>query len=213
LFRKVLDPLDRMSEILFGIIMVLTFTGSIRVAEAGRDDLREVLVGALGCNLAWGVVDAVMYLMSAFMARARLVVSLKALRRTDEPHAAQDIIADLLPSELATSLTPAEVEMLRQRLNQQSPSAVAVTLTRTDWLGAVAVFLLVFLSTFPVAVPLIFVREPRLALLLSNLVAVLMLFALGWSLGRYAGRSGWRTALGMVLAGLVLVGLTMALGG
>ena len=58
--------------------MVLTFTGSIRVAEAGREDLRAVLVGAIGCNLAWGVVDAAMYLMAAFMARARLVVTLKA---------------------------------------------------------------------------------------------------------------------------------------
>jgi VIT1/CCC1 family predicted Fe2+/Mn2+ transporter len=211
--RKVLDPLERMSEILFGIIMVLTFTGSIRVADVGRADLREVLVGALGCNLAWGVVDAVMYLMSAFMTRARLVVSLKALRGTQESEAAHGIIADLLPSELATSLTPQEVETLRQRLNQQSPSAVAVGLTRTDWLGAAAVFLLVFLSTFPVAIPLIVVREPRLALGLSNTVAVLMLFALGWSIGRYAGRSGWWTALGMVMVGLVLVGLTMALGG
>ena len=80
-----LDPLDRTSEILFGIIMVLTFTGSIRVADAGREDLRAVLGGAIGCNLAWGVVDATMYLMATFMARARLLVMLKAIRRVREP--------------------------------------------------------------------------------------------------------------------------------
>jgi VIT1/CCC1 family predicted Fe2+/Mn2+ transporter len=40
-----------------------------------------------------------------------------------------------------------------------------------------------------------------------------MLFVLGWSIGRYAGRPGWRTGAGMVLVGLVLVGITMALGG
>ena len=62
-------------------------------------------------------------------------------------------------------------------------------------------FLLVFLSTFPVVVPLIVVREPRLALGLSNAVAVLMLFVLGWSLGRYAGRPGWRSGLSMVVIG------------
>ena len=72
--HRVLDPLDRTSEILFGIIMVLTFTGSIRVADAGREDLRAVLAGAIGCNLAWGLVDAAMYLMATFMARARLLV-------------------------------------------------------------------------------------------------------------------------------------------
>jgi len=34
--HRVLDPLDRISEVLFGLIMVLTFTGSLRVAEAGH---------------------------------------------------------------------------------------------------------------------------------------------------------------------------------
>lgn len=211
--QRVLDPLDRTSEILFGIIMVLTFTGSIRVADAGREDLRTVLGGAIGCNLAWGVVDAAMYLMATFMARARLLVMLKALRRIREPEAAHRIITDLLPSALSTALTSPEIETLRQRLTQQALSSSAVKLTRTDFVGAAGVFLLVFLSTFPVVIPLIVVRQPRVALGLSNAVAVLMLFILGWSLGRYAGRPGWRSGLSMVLVGLVLVAITMALGG
>lgn len=202
-----------MSEVLFGIIMVLTFTGSLRVADAGREDLRTVLVGALGCNLAWGLVDAVMYLMAAFMSRARLRANLQIIRQAHEPDAAYRAIEDLLPSAVTSALTADEVERLRQRLNQQEVAAADARLTRPDFLGALYVFLLVFLSTFPVIVPLIVVREPRLALALSNAVAIAMLFILGQSLGRYAGRPGWRTGLGMVVIGLVLVGLTMALGG
>ena len=53
--RRVLEPIDRVSEVLFGLIMVLTFTGSLSVAEAGRDDVRTMLIGALGCNLAWRI--------------------------------------------------------------------------------------------------------------------------------------------------------------
>ena len=34
--KRVLDPIDRVSEILFGLIMVLSFTGSLSVAVAGR---------------------------------------------------------------------------------------------------------------------------------------------------------------------------------
>jgi VIT1/CCC1 family predicted Fe2+/Mn2+ transporter len=209
----VLDPLDRMSEILFGIIMVLTFTGSLRVADAGREDVRTVLVGAVGCNLAWGLVDAVMYLMAAFMARARLQATLKKIRMAREPETAHRAIADLLPSPITSALTFTEIELLRQRLNQQAPTSSEARLSRTDLTGAVGVFLLVFLSTFPVIVPLIVVRQPRLALGLSNGVAVLMLFVLGWLLGRYAGRPGWRVGFGMVAGGLVLVGVTMGLGG
>ncbi|HEX5070645.1 MAG TPA: hypothetical protein VFV78_10580 [Vicinamibacterales bacterium] len=209
---RVLDPLDRTSEILFGVIMVLTFTGSIRVADAGREDLRTVLIGALGCNLAWGVVDAAMYLMATYMARARLQHTLNWIRRTTAPHVAHQAIADLLPSPIATALTPSDVELLRTRLSQAPPVGTS-WLTRADLIGAGGVFLLVFSSTFPVIVPLIAVREPRLALGLSNAVAVLLLFFLGQSLGRYAGQSGWRVGFSLVIVGLVLVGLTIALGG
>ena len=61
--RRLLDPVDRASEVLFGLIMVLTFTVTLNAAEAGRPDVRAMLIGALGCNFAWGVIDAVMFLM------------------------------------------------------------------------------------------------------------------------------------------------------
>jgi hypothetical protein len=64
--KRVLEPIDRVSEVLFGLIMVLTFTGSLSVAEAGRSEVRTMLIGALGCNLAWGIIDGVLYLMAAW---------------------------------------------------------------------------------------------------------------------------------------------------
>ena len=62
--KRLLEPVDRISEVLFGLIMALTFTCALSVANAGEEEVREMLVGALGCNLAWGVVDAVMYLLA-----------------------------------------------------------------------------------------------------------------------------------------------------
>ncbi len=65
--KRLLDPTERLSEILFGLIMVLSFTCSFSVAtERGRADVRNMLVAALGCNLAWGIIDAVFYLMGCF---------------------------------------------------------------------------------------------------------------------------------------------------
>jgi hypothetical protein len=64
--KRVLDPSDRIAEVLFGLIMVLTFTGSLSIIEAGRDDVHAMLIGALGCNLAWGVIDGVFYLMGVW---------------------------------------------------------------------------------------------------------------------------------------------------
>ena len=80
-------------------------------------------------------------------------------------------------------------------------------------MGALGVFLFVFLSTFPVVVPFFLIGEVAPAMRTSNAIAVTMLFATGWSLGRYAGETGWRTGLGLVAVGLVLVAITIALGG
>ncbi len=61
--RRVLAPNERVAEVLFGLIMVLTFTGSLSIAEADRADVRTMLLGALGCNIAWGLIDWILYLM------------------------------------------------------------------------------------------------------------------------------------------------------
>src|SRR5438477_5881506 len=89
--KRVLEPIDRLSEILFGLIMVLTFTGSLSAADAGRDDIRTMLIGALGCNLAWGIIDALLYLMAGLAEHGRALAVLKAVRRTNEPEAAKRI--------------------------------------------------------------------------------------------------------------------------
>src|SRR5436189_2432755 len=108
--RRVLEPIDRVSEVLFGLIMVLTFTGSLSVAEAGRDDVRTMLIGALGCNLAWGIIDAVLYLMGSLAEKAQGLRTLRAVRKATDPEKAQRLIADALPSVVASILEPAELE-------------------------------------------------------------------------------------------------------
>src|SRR5215204_5800644 len=79
--KRPLEPIDRVSEVLFGLIMVLTFTGSLSVAEAGHEDVRTMLIGALGCNLAWGVIDAVLYLMGCLSERAQGIRTVLAVRK------------------------------------------------------------------------------------------------------------------------------------
>src|SRR6188768_2946029 len=91
--KRVLEPHERISEVLFGLIMVLTFTGSLSVAEAGREDTRTMLIGALGCNLAWGIIDAVLYLMGGLADKARLVLGLRAARRSPSREDAQRTLA------------------------------------------------------------------------------------------------------------------------
>ena len=211
--KRVLEPNERISEVLFGLIMVLTFTGSLSVAEAGRESIRTMLIGALGCNLAWGIIDAVLYLMGCLAEKARGLLTFRAVRKATDPQKAQQLIASALPPVIASILQPAELETMRQRLKELPEPPERARLRKDDWLGAFGVFLLVFLSTFPVVIPFIFMRDARPALRVSNAIAILMLFLTGCAFGRITGRHPVRVGIAMVVLGMLLVALTMALGG
>src|SRR6187455_3235954 len=114
--RRVLEPIERVAEVLFGLIMVLTFTGSLSIAEVGREDIRTMLIGALGCNLAWGIIDAALYLMACLAEKGRALMTYQAVRKADDPRAAHALIAGALPPLVASILQPAELESMRQRL-------------------------------------------------------------------------------------------------
>src|SRR5262245_36732272 len=96
--------------------MVLTFTGSLSVAEAGRDDVRAMLIGALGCNIAWGIIDGALYLMGCLAERAHNLATYRAVREASDPRQAYHVIAGALPPVIASVLELDEFERVRQRL-------------------------------------------------------------------------------------------------
>jgi len=209
--RRVLEPDERIAELLFGLIMVITFTGSLSVATAQREDVRGMVVAAIGCNLAWGIIDGVFYLLGALAARGSQGATLDALRNARDPRHALRLISDALPL-VAPILEQTELESIRERL-LRLPSPQPARLTGRDVVGAFGVFLLVFLSTFPVTLPFVFASDVRHAMRLSNAIALSMLLLAGAAYGRVIGRSPWTFGFGMAALGSVLVGLTIALGG
>ncbi len=210
--RRILDPLDRASEILFGLIMVLTFTLSIAATEAGREDVRTMLIGALGCNLAWGIIDAVMYLMGVQGERRIGASELAAIRNESDPSVGRGLVADQFPPAVLPALTEADLERIRLRLKALPEKLPDRAQQWKDRLAACGVFLLVFSCVFPVVLPFLLFDEIALALRVSNVVAIILLFLTGFTFGRQVG-SPWRTGILMVLIGIALVAVAMALGG
>jgi hypothetical protein len=210
---RVLDPAERIAEVLFGLIMVLTFTGSLSIADAGRDDVNVMLIGALGCNLAWGLIDAVLYLMGCLADRGRNRETHRAVYRAANPEEARRLIADALPPILAQMFEPEALDRAHRRLRELPMPMGRAGLQACDWRGAVGVFLLVFLSTLPVAVPFLLIESVPSAIRVSNGVAIVMLFAAGCAYGRLIGRAPADWGVAMVALGSALVTLTIALGG
>ena len=154
-----------------------------------------------------------MYLISCLSEQGRHIRSLQTLRKAAAPEEARRVIADALPPTVARSLGHVEYESLRQKLVQLPTPPARPRLGKDEWLAALAVFLWVFLITFPVVVPFIFMDDLGRATRVSNAIAIALLFLTGYAFGRIAEYHPWLSGLAMVLLGSVLVGITMALGG
>lgn len=208
----VLNPIDRISEVLFGLIMVLTFTGAISASTDGREEVRELLWAALGCNVAWGFVDAIMYLMNVAMERGRSRTIIESIKTTTDEAGGQILKEEMQPG-ISSLMTPQELSELSSRLKKLPTPTKLSLITSKDLLSGLEIFLLVFLCTIPVALPFAFIDELATAMRTSNGIALLMLFIGGFLLGRYAGFNRILTAITYTLIGIALVAITMVLGG
>src|SRR5262245_53729853 len=77
--RRILAPVERISEVLFGLIMVLTYTSTLSIAAGGHADVRTMLLGALGCNLAWGIIDGAFFLLQRLSDHGEAKLTLTAV--------------------------------------------------------------------------------------------------------------------------------------
>ena len=216
--HRYLDPASRLGEILFGLIMVLTvtLTAGLTVAE-GRAGVRQLLLAAIGCNLAWGIIDAVMYIMNCLTERSGKVRLIEAVQRARDNRAALDIIQSEIEPDLQSLLDPEEREAFsRSVLNHVGQARITSTRTRVtkdDVYGALACFLLVFASCLPAAIPFFIFSQPHLALRVSNFLLIALLFLVGRKWAQYAGTDPRIAGTTMVVIGLVLVGVAILLGG
>jgi VIT1/CCC1 family predicted Fe2+/Mn2+ transporter len=172
-----------------------------------------MLIGALGCNLAWAIIDAVFYLMGSFNESGQGILKLKALRQARNADDAHQMLAHALPPVIASVLSDAELETMRQKLSRLPEPPQRPYLQKQDWLGAFAVFLVIAVATLPVVMPFALIEDAKRALRVSNGLAVLMLFLTGYAFGRSAGHRPFAMAFTMVIMGAALVAITISLGG
>jgi hypothetical protein len=215
-FRRYLEPVDRLNEVLFGLIMVLTFTltAGFTVGE-GRDSVRTLLLATLGCNLAWGIIDGAMYLTSALLERSRRARSLDLVQRAPDEATALEEIRRALSGGLLSLATDEERERLVRAIHPLARRAAPARtrLHKEDLYGALASGLLVVLSSVPAAIPFLLIDDAWWGLRVSNALLVGMLFVVGYQWGVHAYARPWLSGLTFLIAGLALVALAIALGG
>lgn len=207
-----LSPFERASEIVFGILMAISVTAAFEITAGGELDVRELMIGALGCNLAWGLIDGVMYLLQQQFDRYRNHRRLLELRALTAPDAFRQRVGDALPPFLAPTLTPDTYARIRQAADAYSARRPPFW-PRQEFAVAAIICLLVFASTFPLVIPFMVMQDAWLALRASHAIAVVFLFILGWRLGRWSGASALGAGIVFASVGTALAVACVALGG
>lgn len=207
-----LDPISRQSEIMFGLLMTLTFTGTASVTLGEGGTVQGILLAALGCNVAWGIVDATMYLLTTATARAR-ATGMLATMRTATSSEVPPLVRDFFPEEIGNDIDDDEARDLARVLTRTTQSADLRMLRPTDFQGAFAVLVLVILSTLPPSLPFMVMDDVFLAMRISNGIALALLVVIGWRLDQHIGQGSVMMRLIVPLIGAALVAATIALGG
>ena len=196
------------------MVLTVTLTAGLTVAE-GRAGVRQLLFAAIGCNFAWGIIDAVMYIMNCITVRSGKVRLVEAVQQSSDAQTALTLIQNEIEPELQSLLAAEEREAFsRSILNHMAKARITRRgMTKDDLWGAFACFWLVFVSCLPAAVPFFSFSRPRFALRVSNFLLIALLFLVGQKWAQYAGSNRLATGSAMVVIGLVLVGVAILLGG
>jgi len=213
---RYLDPSESLLEILFGLVMALTMTAGARLlSEPATLDPIELVIALAGCNVAWGVIDAVFYLMGSLFNRNRRVQLVRQLQAATNDDQAIALIRDEfdLMGEPPTRVEDrvafhrSVLELLRHA------GAERAQFTQAEFISAGIILVLVSLAAVPGLIPLLLINHTDTALRVANALQVVLLFAIGYRWAQYSGAPGLRGALIVGVLGVVLVLVAMALGG
>ena len=213
----VIDPGDALGEVLFGLIMALTFTiGSRLIFTEEGLDVRELIVATIGCNVAWGIIDAVLFVLGTVFyksRRRRLFRQIKAAK--SEPETLAALKREFPIGEGPLSPKAADTDALYRAMLALAKRAdpVNVALSKSDLFAAAAVFLLVSTTSLPAVVPFLLIDNAYLALRASNLLLIALLFLTGWAWASFSDARPLHAGVTMTCLGLILVGIAVVLGG
>ena len=212
-----LDPASSLGEVMFGLIMTLTFTlgAGIIIDEEGREGARELLIALIGCNIAWGVIDGALYLVGQMFDRGRMRRVGQAVRNAPDEATGAGLVADELEELVEGVMKPEERTALYSRIasNVRAKPPGENKVSKADFMGAWVSFWLVVLSSLPAALPFLIWDDARYALRWSNAILLAFLFLAGFHWAKATMGKPWLVGLSFLVAGFGLVAMAIALGG
>lgn len=212
----ILEPEEALAEVVAGVVMVLTFTLAASFLARGSDaGPQTIITAAVGCNIAWGAIDAALYLLGRKTLRSYRSRFLRRVQLARDEDAAQAAIRQEWESTFREVAREEDRERLYSAMRCLALNAKPLHsgLRRDDIKGALAIFFLVCATTTPAIAPFMFLRDDWMALRVSNLLLLALLFVAGYRWAKEIDENPWLTGFVLVALGLALVGLAVTLGG
>ena len=215
--HRYVDPGETLGEVLFGLIMVLTFTVGARLLT-GEDglDTHQLIVGAIGCNVAWGVIDGTLFALDSLFKRSRRARFYRGLKSAGSgPQALAALREEFgLEDEPLTIQQEDRLRLYQSMLVLSDHAQLArVGLRARDFVSACVIVVLVSATALPGVVPLLLIKDPNQALRVSNFVLIGLLFIVGYWWAQYTDARPWSVGATITLLGLSLVLVAVLLGG
>jgi hypothetical protein len=222
--ESLIDPIDGLSETIFSILIFLTFTLAFKLfwisdtleQPISSNIVDELLKGALGAILAWGIIDGIMYALLSLFERGERHRLLKDIQAAGTEQEAVDVIA----GDMDYLLEPITGENERQALYRsilvhlRDSQPRSIGFKSEDFTGALGHVLVAVVAVIPSFMPLLALRHNyELAIRLSILASFLMLFIAGFHWGRYTGANPWKTGLLLMSVAMALTLVAIPLGG
>jgi VIT1/CCC1 family predicted Fe2+/Mn2+ transporter len=222
--ESLIDPIDWLSETIFSILILLLYIFAFRIimlsgapqVPVSHQNVNELLLGALGAVLAWGMIDGIMYALTSVFERGERHRLLRDIQAAKTEQEAVDIIAE----DMDYLLEPIAGEDVRKELyssiliHLQNSAPRNIGLKREDISGVLGHVLVAIIAVIPSVIPFfVFRYDYELAIRISIFVSFIMLFVSGYRWGKYAGANPWNTGLLIMSVAVILVLIAFLLEG
>ncbi len=222
-WKRYLDPVDMLVEAIYAVLIVMTFTMAVRLFKpdiAAHPDVAEFIVeslfvAALGCAIAWALIDGVIYILTSLAERGQVRRVVRRSQAAENPAQAVAEVAEMLDACIGQVTTEVERNAFAKGIvsNLAGRHPTESWVERDDITGALALSSVAVISALPVVLPLLLVSDPFIALRISNLVAVAYLYLMGYWWGKYAGARPVRVGAMLAFTGTALTLIAIPLGG
>lgn len=201
---------DRLSELLYGVLMVTSISGLVLIGEpGGENDLYYMLVVLFITIVMWGLLDGISYAMLSSANRAERETLFETLQVEVDPAKRIGAINENLDETPIARLDEESrsriVEIIDNGLPRNTEKMTKNKLTSYEKDIVLAAFLLDFIPLIILIFPYLFFDSVKTAALASHIIALVMFVVIGYYYSKYAHLNKWKGAFVCGLLGLILV--------